>query len=203
MVTNVVVHQPWLITIIHHLLFNWVGGTISVIASVWGLYSLQEKVKNVSFGTKKSQVELLQSMLQALERDKPYDRLLIEYQFETIFGMRLSLEEIKFLVNSPSPLIDIRLRIKAFSKIKYDHGKYILLIKKENLKNVILAWSVYYFGFGIILMSSYVSFLATHETLFTYLIFASLFFLFVWFIYSPEYYSAKLFLSKERYQNPK
>ncbi len=203
MVTNVVAHQPWLITIIHHLLFNWVGGTISVIASGWGLYSLQEKVKNVSFGTKKSQVDLLQSMLQVLERDKPYDRLLVEYQFETIFGMQLSLEEIKFLVSSPSPLADVRLRIKAFGKIKFDHGKYVLLIKRENLKKEVLAWSIYYFGFGLFLMLSYACFLYTHKSFFLYSIFTSLLFLLIWFIYSPEYYAAKLFLSKECHQDPK
>jgi hypothetical protein len=181
--------------LLHLILFNWVSGTITIVSAGLALYATWTKVKNVNVKTRKSQIELLESMLQILDRDMPYDRLLIEYQFESLFGMRLSVEEIKLLAKLPSPLRSIRLRIESSGKIKCEDSVFTSLIRESTLNIAITLWSIFYWFFAILLAVFYIAFLATRNPMWFYGIGVAIFAIASWNLYSKEFYSAKLFLS--------
>lgn len=105
-----------------------------------------------------------------------------------------SADEIKALTRLPSPLRMIALRIKANRKIRYVDSTFILTISESTFKTMTSIFDVCYWVSFITLAVVYIYFLKSHHVILLYTMAFSIFLLVVWGIYSPEYYSARLFL---------
>ena len=180
----------------HLLVFHWAGLTITAIPILLVLYNRWTNIKNGKMKLKASKLNILASMLKRLNRDLQEDRLMIEYQFEILFGARFSAEEIKALVKLPSPLNAIRLPIKSAETIRYEPPNFVLTTK-SSLETITKIWTIIYSLSAVLLTASYIAIIATHNLSWLCGLGLSILGILFWVIHATKFYSAKFFLKLE------
>ncbi|MGC9217576.1 hypothetical protein [Acidithiobacillus sp.] len=125
-----------LLSLLHLTSVAFARTAFGLLAALVGWYFGYIRSAAKRLGIKKSQIYIIRYLVDDAKNLNSLNRVLIEYEFEKLFGVIYSADEIVALFNLNNPLLSIKNRIPSEGLIHFDGGKFVLTKTTRKLEVV-------------------------------------------------------------------